>query len=104
MSKQHRLAPLQVGVTGNDSILAPLGGFHQGTLEGFDETNHCIDFIAAVQAHIQGYLVVATAGRVEFRASRPDAAGQLRLDVHVHVFQRLLPLEATRIDFRFDLL
>jgi len=40
---------------------------------------------------------------VQFGASRSDSFGQCRLDVHVHVFQRLVPDELVRSDLIFDL-
>jgi hypothetical protein len=50
------------------------------------------------EAHRGGDLVVAAAAGVEFRAGR-ITGGQLRLDVHVHVFEFGLPLEFAALDF-----
>src|SRR4029077_15780218 len=41
--------------------------------------------------------------RVQFGAGRSDPFSQRRLDVHMHVFQRLVPDELARSDLVFDL-
>ena len=44
------------------------------------------------QAQIGGHLVVARAPRVELAPQRPADLDETRLDVHVHVFERRVPL------------
>ena len=43
-------------------------------------------FIAQIQPHVEGHLIVAAARRVQFAAGRTDHLGQAPLDVHVNVF------------------
>ena len=60
------------------------------------------DLSAAIKAGVGGDLVVARACRVEFGTGRANAAGELRLDVHVDVFERSFELEFSVEDFLFD--
>ena len=71
-------------------------------MQAADETDDAVDLIAAVQAHVERHLIIATAGGVQLGSGGTDAEGQLGLDVHVHVFERLLPFEAPFGDVCFD--
>jgi hypothetical protein len=45
-------------------------------------------------------LVVTAARGVQLLAGLADARGELRFDIHVHVFKRLLPNETPGFDIR----
>ena len=96
------LAALEVSVAGNDRAGVFVGAVEQRPLQTRDRHQHLVDLRAGVQAGVGGNLVVARAGGVEFRASRADAPRQLRLDVHVDVFQRGAELELARNDVSLD--
>src|SRR6266480_1755146 len=72
-------------------------------LQSAETRNDCINFLTNIQAKIERNLIVAAASSVQFGAGRSDSFGQRRLDVHVHVFQRLVPNELVRSDLVFDL-
>src|SRR5205823_6434288 len=65
--------------------------------------NDLVNFLTHIQAKIERDLVIATAPSVQFRAGRSDTFSQRHLDVHVHIFQGLVPDELLRGDFVFDL-
>jgi hypothetical protein len=75
-------------------IAAALGAFDERRLHGADVLD---DFESmrrtAVQPHIRRDLIVPAACCVQLGTGGADALGQLGLDVHVDVFQRLLELK-----------
>ena len=89
-------------VARHDRGLIALGALHERALEFAYVSDDGIDFVAAIQTHVQCDLIIATAGGVELRAGGADALRQLGLDVHVDVFQGLLPLEVPAGDLLFD--
>ena len=102
MGKEHGLPALEVGVARHDCAAAALGSLDQGTLEAVNQADDRIHGIAGIEAHIGGDLIVATAGGVELGTRGADALGQLRFDVHVHVFEGFLPLEVAAFDLALE--
>jgi hypothetical protein len=98
-----RLAALEVRVAGHDRGGVFVGLGKERFLEAIDAIQQLTDFMAAIEPGIRGDLVVARAGGVEFRSGRADPFGQLRLDIHVDVFERRLELEAAAFDVGEDL-
>ena len=62
----------------------------------------CRHFVAQIEPHIQGDLVVAAARRVQLAAGAADLLGQPALDVHVNVFIRRRELELAAGDLALD--
>ena len=93
----HRdgLGALKMGVAGHHGIRVFSGLHDQGPLQAAHLFQNFIDLRAAVEARVRSHLVIAGAGRVQLGAGRADAAGQLALNVHVHVFQLPAPREVS---------
>ena len=72
-------------------------------MQSAETRNDFINFLTNIQAKIERDLVVAAAPSVQFGTRRSDPFSQCRLDVHVYVFQRLVPDELVRSDLIFDL-
>ena len=63
---------------------------------------HDVDAVAQVKPQVGRDLIVARATGVQFLADLANALDQVRLDVHVHVFERHAPVEFAGVDFGFD--
>ena len=98
MRKEHGLSALKVRVTRHQRLTAALRAFDERGLHGVHEIEDRFDLRAAIQTHIRGHLVIAAACGVQFRAGGADAASQLGLDIHVHVFESGLPFELARLN------
>ena len=97
------LGALQVRVTGNDDVGILLAKGDKDALQPGDFAEERGDFIAQPEPRVEGDLVVARAGSVEFRAGG-NPFGQLRFDVHVDVLEFGLPLELAGGDLLADLI
>jgi hypothetical protein len=64
--------------------------------------NDLVNFLPHIQAKIERDLVVAAAPGVQFATRRSDPFSQSRLDIHMDVFQRLVPSEFSGSNFAFD--
>jgi hypothetical protein len=102
MREVNGLGALQVRVTGDDDIAVLCAEFHERFLQAANLLGQVCDLVAQPHADIEGHLVITRAGGVELGAGG-YALGQLGLDVHVHVFEFFLPLEAAVIDLAPDL-
>ena len=96
------LGGLQVGEPGHDGVGLALGDVQQGQLQALQRGTDGIDLVAHIQTDVGGHLVIARTPGVQFLARHADAARELRLDVHVHIFQRHGPLEAPCHDVLAD--
>ena len=94
----NRLRALQMRVAGNEHVGIFLAERDERALQAGDFAEQHDDFIAQPEPHVEGDLVVARAGGVQFGAGG-HAPGQLGLDVHVDVFELGLPLEFARPRF-----
>ena len=97
MRKVNRLRPLQVRVPGDDDIFIRLAKRNERLLQ---VTNFLLQFhhlVAEPHPHVEGDLIVARAPGVQFRPGRL-ALGQLRLDVHVNILKRFVPVELACLD------
>src|SRR5690606_13861704 len=92
----------QVGEAGHDGVGLALGQVQQRLLQTGQDGGDAVDLIAHVQTDVGGDLVVAGATGMQLLAGHADAAGQLGLDVHVHVFELHRPVEATGGDVLTD--
>ena len=95
------LRALQMRVAGNEHAGIFFAERDERALQIGDFAEQQSNFIAQPEAHVERDLVVAGAGGVEFGAGG-NAPGQLRLDVHVDVFEFGLPFEFAGGDFRAD--
>src|SRR6476661_8250892 len=75
----------------------------KGVLQSSQTDDDFVNFLAHVEAKVERDLIVAAAGGVQFCPGRPDPFRQRRLDVHMHIFERLIPNEFAVRDFSFDL-
>lgn len=81
-----------------------LGLHDQGPLQAAHLFQDFINLRAAVEARVRSHLVIAGTGRVQLGAGRADAAGQLALNVHVHVLQLPAPGEVACLNVLQDVL
>ena len=95
------LGALEMGVAGDDDIGIVLAEGDEGALEIIDFTEQAGDLVAEPEADIEGDLVVAGAGGVEF-GTGGYTLGELGLDVHVDVFEFVLPTELAGGDLFTD--
>ena len=102
MGEGDGLGALEVGVAGDEDSGVLFAERDERALEAGDVAEQRGDFIAQPEPQVEGHLVIAGAGRVQFCAGG-NPPGQLGLDVHVDVFQRRLPSEFARADFPADL-
>ena len=96
------LTALKVRVAGHHRSGEFFRAIEQGALQLGGGADDFADLGAAIETGVGGDLVVARACRMKLGAGRADAAGELRLDVHVDVFERSLELEFSLEDFLFD--
>ena len=100
MTKGNRLRGLQMRKTGHDGGVFARCQFHHAALQARQLAANRINFIAQIQTHIGGDLIVARAAGVQFFTGDADGIGQTRFDVHVHIFQCNRPREIARFNLR----
>ena len=100
VAERGRLRRLQMGEAGHDGggVFGRAGG--QRVHQRGQRSVLGVDGVAHPEAEIGRDLVIAAARGVQAPSGLADAFGQARLDVHVHVFQRLVPGEHARFDIR----
>ncbi len=103
MREINWLGALQMGVARHQQLGIFLRQKQERVLQRAETCNDLVNFFPDVQAKIERDLIVAAAPSVQFGAGRPDPFSQRCLDVHMHVFQRLVPDELVRSDLVFDL-
>jgi len=84
---QNRLGPLQMSVPRHHRMLVFAGQHHTGFLQPGEQLDEAAAFLPEVQTHIEGHLIVAAAGGVQFFPGRADLFHQGFFDVHVDVFK-----------------
>ncbi len=102
LGKGDGLGPLEVGVSGHDSVGVGPGLLKNGLLEVQDLARDLTDLPAQVQPQVHGHLIVAAAGGVQALAGRADALGEQGLHVHVDVLVVCGELHPARLDVRQD--
>ena len=102
VTESHRLRSLQMGKAGHDGVGMTACLFQQAFAEAPEFRGEAVDRVAQVQTKVGGDLVVARAAGVEFLAGIADAFRQCVLDVHMHVFECIVPLEAAGLDIALD--
>ena len=98
MREEHGLCRLDVGRTGQNSVVLALGEVDERTLEAEDGDIDLVGRPAQPETQICRDLVVAGASRVELAGHRPHAFGERGLEVEVHVLELGVPLERSRLD------
>ena len=101
MGEGDRLGALKVGVAGDDDGGIPFSESDKGALEGADLLGEGVEFVAEPESDIDGDLIIAAAGGVEFGTGW-DAPGELGLDVHVDILELGLPMEGAGLDLLSD--
>ena len=101
MGQQHRLAALEVRVSGQNHFPVLLAEPHQGFLQGGDPGHVSQNRLPDPEAQVRGHLIVPTPPGVEF-GTRRNPRRQGRLDVHVHILKRLPPPKLALGNFLFD--
>ena len=102
MREINGLRALQVSVAGNDYVRIAFAERDERALQSGDVAEERDDFFAQPEAHVERHLIIARAAGVQFRAGG-NPPGQLRLDIHMHVFEFGLPLELAGGDFPANL-
>src|SRR5437870_1330365 len=102
MREKDRLSALQMGVTGHDNIDMLLGDLERRSLQRAKMRIDFGDLRLDVKPEIDRDLIVAAAGGVELRAGGPNSFRKRSLDIHVHIFKRLVPPEFASFNFLFD--
>ncbi len=104
VGEKDRLAALEVGVARHHR-----GGMvhregEERVLERGEAVVDRLHLMAAIEADVEGDLVVAAAGGVQLRPGGTDLLGEGPLDVHVDVLEARLEAELARLDLAADLL
>src|ERR1035437_1939838 len=86
---------LNVGGTGQDRLAVADRKPNQGPLHAQDRLVQAVESAAQPQAQIRGDLVVARSARVQAPRQRPDSLPQRRLEIHVDIFERWVPLDGS---------
>src|ERR1035437_7462808 len=86
---------LNVGGTGQDRLAVADRKPNQGPLHAQDRLVQAVESAAQPQAQIRGDLVVARSARVQAPRQRADSLSQRRLEVHVDIFERRVPLDGS---------
>ena len=95
------LRALQMRVAGNEHVCVLFAERDERALQLGDFSEQGNDFVPQPEADVEGDLVVARTGGVQF-GSGGNAPGQFGLDVHVNVFKFQLPFEFAGADFFAD--
>src|ERR1051326_4236130 len=98
MGEIDRLRPLEMRVAWNDDRSVAFAKPCQRSLEAGDILLQSINLLAKPQSHIERYLVVPRAARVQLRRGQYPSR-QLRLDVHMNILQFWTPSELAFGDF-----
>lgn len=105
MSERDRLGALQMRVTGHhriDRAIAGLGKIEQRSLQISQTVRHFHNLGFYIKPKIERNLIVPAARGVKLPANGANSFRERGFDVHVDIFERLIPLELTRFDFPFD--
>src|SRR4051812_17516319 len=103
MAKIDRLRALEMSVSRNDHISIPFGEKKKSALEITNLVLQSFDLVAKPHSHIERHLIVARPSRMQL-GSRGETLRQRRFDVHVNIFEILIPLEFPVVNLRGDLL
>ena len=96
---------LGVGIPGHDGLFVALGAVEQGLAKFAERLADLKQSRPAVHLAVGGHLIVARARGVQPAAHlRPRALAQIRLDIHVDIFQLALQFEAPVLPGRLCLL
>ena len=100
----HRLRALQMRVARHQRGDVLVGAIDQDAAQSIDRRRRSRRRAPRPQAQIGGDLVVARSPGVQLAAQRADELDEPRLDVHVHVFERRVPLHLALAHFAAHLL
>ena len=100
MARCDRLTALQVRIARHHRVRIGIGSVHQRALKIAHGSNKRIDLCPTIESRVGGNLVIARTSGMQLRTRRADATRQLRLDVHVDVFERRFEFKAARLNVR----
>ena len=103
VGKKDGLGALEVCVPWHDRRAMAFGEADEFALQALGSLNEGIAGFAQPEAEIEGDLIVTTPCGVELRSGVADALRQFRFDVHMHILEVHLELEATLLNFGEDL-
>ena len=96
------LGALEVGVAGDDDFGVAGAEVDEGALDIAEGGGEGIGFFAEIEAQIEGDLVIAASGGVQFGSWGADSPSEFGLDIHVDVFEFDFELEGSRVDVVSD--
>ncbi len=102
MGEQHGLGMLHVGVTGQHHVEVGLRLLHEHMAQLEVGLHELSAARLGVEPRVGGHLVVAAAARMQPRAGRADAPGELALDGHVDVLVVDIEGEGPGLDVGLD--
>lgn len=102
MREKNWLSTLQVRITRHDNIDMLLGEIEQRGLQRAKPCTQLRNLRFDVKTQIERDLIVPTACGVKLRTRGADSFHESSFDIHVHVFERSLPLEFPGFDLPFD--
>ena len=103
VGKKDRLGALEVRVARHDGVAVTLGEADEFALQAVNFLRERFAGFAQPESKIERDLIIAAPRGVELRPGGADALGQLRLDVHVDIFEVHLELEASLFNLGEDL-
>src|SRR5437773_3744342 len=103
MAERDRLGALQMRVTGHQQIDVLLSEAEQRGLQISQPIRDFCDLGFYIKPKIERHLIVPAARGMKLSADGAKSFCQRRLDVHVDIFERLIPPELTGFDFILDL-
>ena len=102
MREPHRLRALEVRVTGHQRLDVIARLREQRAAKLVDAIDQTLRGRARVEPQVGRDLIVAAACGVEAATGIADLVDEPRLDVHVHVLERVVPRELSRREPRLD--
>ena len=102
MREENWLGTLQVRITRHDNIDMLLREIEQRGLQRAKPGIQLRNLRFDVKTQIERDLIVPAARGVKLRACGANSLRQCRFDIHVHVFERLVPPEFPRFDLLLD--
>src|SRR5439155_27295233 len=102
MRESDWLGTLQMCVARHDNIEMLFGEIKQRDLQSTKLGTHLAALRFHIKPKIERNLVVSAARGVQLRTGGADSFRERGFDIHVHVFERSLPLEFSGVDLLLD--
>ena len=102
MRKSYRLGALQMRVTRHHQIEILFSKIEQRGLQISQATRYFCNLCFYIEPKIERNLVVPAARGMKLRARGTDSLRKRCFDIHVHVFERRVPVKFARFDLLLD--